>query len=211
MHEINRLVQEGDNWHQRRFDMPHLFKLYNKGMGGTDSIDQRMSYYRPKVKTVKWAPRIFTHIINAAGVNSYIIMKDHQGLGERFKHLDFLQQLVVQLAHEFLQGKRIVCAEVVPHPVQRLATWNRDPSRLIGTHFPCTIPNDQILRAFDGNRTFIRGYCMLCGLKIISRCRSCNISLCIDISDDNPTSCFEKFHTLTSITNIDRRGQIADV
>ena len=44
-------------------------------MGGTDGIDQRMSYYRPKVKTVSWIPKIFIHCLNSAVVNAFIVYR----------------------------------------------------------------------------------------------------------------------------------------
>jgi len=63
-------------WRTQNFQFPSIIKWYNKGMGGTDLFDQFLSYYRPKVKTVAWPVRIFTHFISAAVANAFIIYKD---------------------------------------------------------------------------------------------------------------------------------------
>ena len=49
-----RCVRNADGpWDPNRvIDRPSTVAIYNKGMGGTDSFDQRIAYYRPKTKNI---------------------------------------------------------------------------------------------------------------------------------------------------------------
>ena len=38
-------------YERKKIERPTIIKYYNRGMGGTDLFDQRLSYYRPNVKT----------------------------------------------------------------------------------------------------------------------------------------------------------------
>ena len=57
-----------DGWQNQEYTRPTIIPIYNMGMGGTDSGDQRMEAYKP----VSWIPRVLSHFINAAIVNSFI-------------------------------------------------------------------------------------------------------------------------------------------
>ena len=46
---------------------PTTVEIYNIGMVGTDSFDQRITYDMPKIKaTSSWFPRTFIHIFVAS-------------------------------------------------------------------------------------------------------------------------------------------------
>ena len=40
------------NWQKIVYDSPDIIKQYNKAMGGTYDFDQKLSYYKPKVRTI---------------------------------------------------------------------------------------------------------------------------------------------------------------
>ena len=42
------------SYHKQSIPIPTVVTTYNAGMGGTDSFDQRMSYYKTIVRTRKW-------------------------------------------------------------------------------------------------------------------------------------------------------------
>ncbi len=45
-------IDVNKNFARANFSQPSIIKQYNKGMGGTDSFDQRLSMFRPKLKTL---------------------------------------------------------------------------------------------------------------------------------------------------------------
>ena len=70
-----RLVSQGEgNWTRKTFTRPTIINQYNKGMGGTDSGDQRIASYRSVLKTNSWIPRCFSHCLNSALVNLWILL-----------------------------------------------------------------------------------------------------------------------------------------
>ena len=55
--------------------IPTFTMIYNGYMGGTDSFDQLLSYYRTMIKTKRWQTHIFTHFLMLAAVNARILFK----------------------------------------------------------------------------------------------------------------------------------------
>jgi len=51
---------------------PAIAMIYNGCMGGTDSFDQFLTYFRTIVMTKRWQTRIFTHFLMAGVVNTRI-------------------------------------------------------------------------------------------------------------------------------------------
>ena len=51
---------------------PAIAMIYNGCMGGTDSFDQFLTYFRTIVMTKRWQTRIFTHFLMAGVVNAHI-------------------------------------------------------------------------------------------------------------------------------------------
>ena len=58
---------------------PTLVYWYNKEMGGTDSFDQSISYYRTGIKSKWWLHRIIFHFFLSCIVNAHIIYKWNTG------------------------------------------------------------------------------------------------------------------------------------
>jgi hypothetical protein len=57
-------------------ERPNLIRWYNGAMGGTDSFDQRLSYYRTGVRSKKWHNRVIFHFLLCSVINSHILYKN---------------------------------------------------------------------------------------------------------------------------------------
>jgi hypothetical protein len=199
-------------WEEREIFIPTIIKVYNKNMGATDVDDQKISYYYPRVKTVSWAPRIFTHFNQSALVNAYCIMVSVKNLNKkkyRLKH--FISNYIDQQVRPWLEKISGGNVTVVNHHRGRAWTeWNKDKLRLVGRHFP--IVNEEPVQEGSGHgnsikRNLKRGKCMLCNTKCSTKCEHCGVYLCIrstsvmqQVHDKN---CFHKFHTLEDFTEGD--------
>lgn len=56
---------------------PTIIQLYNSAMGGTDSIDQKNSYYGNLKRGQKWTGRIYKHFMQTAITNAHILFRLH--------------------------------------------------------------------------------------------------------------------------------------
>jgi hypothetical protein len=106
VHLLSTIPSERDKVHRNSNDnagkwqrienlRPTIIKHYNYGMGGTDDgIDQKMSYYRPKVRTVSWILKIFIHCLNSAVVNGYIVYSAYTGKTKEHSLKEFVMELI---------------------------------------------------------------------------------------------------------------------
>ncbi|GBN91123.1 PiggyBac transposable element-derived protein 4 [Araneus ventricosus] len=111
---------------------PQAIIDYNLTMGGVNKADQCLSYY-PTVRNQqkKYYLKIFRQILNQSVWNSYVLYKKNGGT---MSHLDFLLQLVEELAKIYRESKR--------------SSQNTTSSdRLIGRHFPSHIEQTQKKKA----------------------------------------------------------------
>ena len=58
-----------------RFLRPTVIKWYNRGVGGTNLFNQRLSYYSPNVRTKRWPHRNYFHFLNCSVVHAFILYK----------------------------------------------------------------------------------------------------------------------------------------
>lgn len=56
-------------------DCPRAILLYNRHMGGVDTLDSMLGYYRIKIRSKKWYMRVFFHMIDLISVNSWLIWR----------------------------------------------------------------------------------------------------------------------------------------
>ena len=77
---------------------PQLVQEYNSIMGGTDTFDMLMSFYRIQHKSKKWYMRIFFWILHTAIVNGWILYRKH--VDSRVKLLDFTVDVAYSLIHQ---------------------------------------------------------------------------------------------------------------
>ena len=66
-------------------------------MGGTDTFDQRLSYYRPRIKTSRSPKRVFVHFQNACVVDAFIIHGQYQKAVKTFQLRHFIEKLAFDL------------------------------------------------------------------------------------------------------------------
>jgi hypothetical protein len=213
VHQVVRSVQVRNTniWNRVEFPAPTIIPLYNEGMGGTDGIDQKLSYYRPKLKALSWGPRIYSHSMSLAAVNAFLIMMGRErNLPKNYDHLQFLKKLIRQLADPLL------CEFELQTPITYRGTqykkreqWNEDYTRVQGKHMPCSIrqPREEGAgKTSNGDQTVIsrnlkRGRCMICGQSNTTYCEQCGCYLCIvEYRDgsihDREMTCWKKFHTV---------------
>ncbi len=92
----SRMVKTANGgWEQKEYTRPKIIPIYNHGMGGTDSGDQRLQAYRPEIKTKSWIPRVLIHFLNLAIVNAYIWYTKALP-GRDLSHYKFREKLVAQ-------------------------------------------------------------------------------------------------------------------
>ena len=107
-------------------------------MGGTDSEDQRIAYYRPNVKaTASWYPRCFIHTIVMCCCNAYIIYYLFFNIDRKvYTYLDFLRELIEELAQDEYakQINPINENNTRPRQYQSKQSWESDHSRFKGMH-----------------------------------------------------------------------------
>jgi hypothetical protein len=174
---------------------PGIVGIYNYGMGGTDRFDQKLSYYRIKLRTRKWKRKIYSHMMNIAIVNSHILYKESRNL-DRYHHLfsllHFQEALINQLGFPDNTEPIPLEAFLKSHLKRRtLDTCLRDHQRVHGFHEPL------IMKRPRESGQDIRRKCLWCSKeKISTMCKTCNVPLCIETlpNDEEGESCYWLFH-----------------
>jgi hypothetical protein len=175
---------------------PTVIGDYNKGMGGTDLMDQKCSYYNFEHRTVKYYHRLISHFLMVATVNSYILWK-HENEHQQIDLKGYIFLLMKELAgdkhdDEFIFDNNYLNeledndgSESDDKPCKRVKGWLKDTSRVVPTHTP----------SFGDDR----GLCMGgCGSKVKSKCIECNAFLCM--RDTGHLNCWWKFHNTREIS-----------
>ena len=144
---------------------PTIIGLYNKSMGGTDSIDQRNSYYENLKRGQKWVARIFKHFFQTAMTNAYILYKLRENVADssNLTLLDFIINVVHQLSGSY-------------------EDFHEDNVYKDRAHTP--------RRVKDNDR---RG-CSICSNRKCSfQCQECQVFACIQCdTDENTQNCFAR-------------------
>ncbi|XP_023213047.1 piggyBac transposable element-derived protein 4-like [Centruroides sculpturatus] len=153
---------------------PEVIIDYNRGMGGVDLSDQRITNYSlARRKTKKCYKKFFFHLLDITILNSFIIYKK---CGHDITHLKFRLELIKDLIDHHL---RRTCKKT------NFKSMRTDMSlRLVGKHFHSY--NSQ-----SGRHVYRR--CVVCSANHIRKqtkwhCQQCHVALCV-------VPCFEIFHT----------------
>ena len=64
-------------------EQPAIYKLYDFTKGGTDIVDQKISYYSTKSKSVKWKMVAFYFILDTSRVNAQTMLALNEKKGSR--------------------------------------------------------------------------------------------------------------------------------
>ena len=206
-----------NQWGRKQYARPTVIPKYNGSMGGTDTNDQLGQTYRPRLKTRSWIPRIFSHFLNHAVVNMFVIAKairnkagqhDHVVSILPSRHLHYRLTLIDALTESYLQ-QRILPEAPVNQTTLSKKQWEGQISRLSGAHFPVQL-HTNLDQRYEGNkrprnegsnvRNWIRGYCKICDKHISTSCESCQVFLCVGNST-NTITCWKRFHTCRKITD----------
>ena len=201
--ECQRQVQNEatKRWERKTFPQPSIVKTYNTSMGGTDSFDQRLSYFRPSVKTRRYPPRIFVHFLNASVVNAFIIHRQYHNTHKSFLMRNFIEALVFDLVPQIGFSAPL---GIPPIFRRRKTQWEEDRNRLnkdeIHAPFVEELPDEG-----SKNKHF-RSRCVLCGTFVNVRCITCGAYLCVKGKYTNSVydkTCWIKFHTEAKLCNGD--------
>lgn len=82
---------------------PEIIDYYNKTKGAVDTFDQMCAKYSCSRKTERWPQCLFYGMINAAAINSWIILKHNMNRDGRWapKRKDFMGKLALDLIKEY--------------------------------------------------------------------------------------------------------------
>ena len=70
-------------------EKPAIYKLYDFTKGGTDIVDQKISYYSTKAKSVKWKMVAFYFILDTSRVNAQTMLAlNEKRIHEKQTHLE---------------------------------------------------------------------------------------------------------------------------
>jgi hypothetical protein len=170
--------------------IPNVVKIYNKFMGGTDSFDQRLVYYKTRVRSKRWPVIIFTHFLEAAVVDSYILHRDSKKLvrgNQGYNLLSFYEMLIDQLATPCLRkGGRPGIS------IKESRQEDEDKAkRYIGRH-------KIYFERRSAKESITRRRCRVCHQQTQSGCKTCDVGLCVFSdrlsSNADDDCCFDKYH-----------------
>ena len=202
-----RMVKTPNNgWQRQQYTRPTIVPVYNWGMGGTDSGDQRMEAYRPELKTISWVPRVLSHFLNSAVVNSFIWYNLAFPMRKK-THYEFREQLVDIMVNDILHDKKKETGKLMERSMNK-KQWSNDKGRKIGSHWTVQEKKPDDLRVEGKNesdpskeriRTWFRGHCMMCGRSVPTKCEQCKVYLCTDYRENTTSTCMKNFHTLEKL------------
>lgn len=84
---------------------PEIILFYNQTKGGVDTFDQLCHLTTVARKTRRWPLRFFYAMLDAGGINSYVISKCNSKNDKVQKRSDFLKSLAFSLVEEHLKGR----------------------------------------------------------------------------------------------------------
>ena len=206
-----------NQWGRKQYARPTIIPKYNGSMGGTDTNDQLGQTYRPRLKTRSWIPRVFSHFLNHAVVNMFVIAKTIRNRTQQHehvtkilpsRHLHFRLTLIDALTEPYLRQRILKVAPVITNGMSK-KQWEGQLSRLVGAHHPVQLHTNDDQR-FEGKkrprnegsnvRNWKRGYCKICDKLVSTSCESCLVYLCMG-NNSNTLTCWKRFHTCRKITD----------
>lgn len=187
------------SYQKLRIQRPRVISAYNAGMGGTDSFDQRLSYYRPSINTKRWPHRIIFHMLECSIINSHILYKEVNNLqkhDELYDLFGFIDALIDEILSLYKPGESSGADEgsddeLIEHNPVRYPSSSHEKVTEQANHVPYCLPALQ-----KGTRISNRKRCAAIGCKnkVSSFCSHCQVALCLDLEDG--TNCWRKYHEL---------------
>ena len=88
---------------------PAIYKQYDYTKGGTDIIDQRMSFYSCKAKSRRWTMTILAYILDTCRVNTFTFLTLNLSKNPRKENsFDFGMSLVLELVRPFISMRSTI-------------------------------------------------------------------------------------------------------
>ena len=167
-------------------ERPYVVKMYNKGMGGVDLVDQYVASYKNDLKSMKWYKKFFYFFLDLSIANAYACYKV-----EDENKLDFVS-FKLEIAEQLLTGESTeeldeLVFDIAPADSAGLVL---EAVRLDGkNHLPAWIDGGGESKQFPK-------HCKIRACKSRSRsyCIKCRVYLC----NNAKSNCFIKFHTETN-------------
>lgn len=191
-------------------ERPEVVKLYNKGMGGVDLLDQMIQYYRIFIKSKKWTLRVVMHFFDMAVVASWLEYRaDNEKNGVPLKNqLDLLAfkkiigNTLLTISPSAInrnkrgrpsRGPESPLQDSTPHENVDCVQFAKTTKRF--KYFaqpPTDVRLDGIrhLPKFDQSQNAMRCKFEGCNQKTFIYCEKCKAHLCIRRKSD----CFYNYH-----------------
>ena len=168
-------------------------------MGGTDSFHQRLSYYRPSLKTKRYPPRVFIHFLNASVVNAYIIHRQYHKTEKTFQLRNFIENLAFELAP---QADNLASQGAIFK--FRKMQWKQHRIRFDKKEIHAPFIEELLDKAL--NIKNFSSQCVIYQNKSNVRCLTCGAYLCVKgkyFDDIHEVTCWMKFHTKVKLSEND--------
>lgn len=173
-----RNTQDRGTYQRIEVPQPKIFQTYNSNMGGTDSFDQRLSYYRNAFKARKWYMRHFTYFMSVASINAYILFREMFKRNNKVTYKEYLIMLIIDLLGEDLPEDSD--EEILQISRKRSAKVQAETVPLnVADHTP----------QYQSSR----GVCRWCQVRTVrSICTGCKTFLCI--GSETLRNCWKEKH-----------------
>ena len=148
--------------------IPHVIKIYNQHMGGTDRMDQNVNAYRIAVRGKKWWWPLFTWLIDVCVQNAWILSRC---AGKNEDLLAFRREVVMSYLLRFRNLPKTSGRRPVSKPGENDSRYDQTG------HFVEPTPKNERRRCAGE----------LCGARVRTQCCKCDVGICI--------KCFKKYHT----------------
>jgi hypothetical protein len=156
---------------------PQIVAHYFRHMGYVNKGDRMANSYSICRQKLKWAKKLFFHLLELAILNSYILLSSCGG--KKISHRDFrfilVRNMLAQAGYQ----------RTVPRPLGRRASaaaqvnrWEASCSK----HWPVPCATQVRCRVCERRRVLVK-------------CRKCDVRLCV------ARSCFEDYHTNAQLWN----------
>jgi len=187
----NRMMKTAGVWTDTELPRPHIVGEYNAGMGGTDGMDQWISYINPRIKSTAWPNRIFIHMFMVAVTNAYIIYFWLHKKGKvepkvpggpktdmRYGIAAFVGELAEELAGVSLAAAGGAKKDIDADEHVAEQCWNPSAGE-----------------RNSADHQYLRGLCHQCKLhKVRTYCAVCGKYFCITRTVEDAQTCWTKHH-----------------
>lgn len=82
---------------------PDIVEFYNSTKGGVDVFDKLCHSYSTKRGTRRWPMRYFYGVLDAAGINAFVLHRLNNNAVTQVSRSDFLKSLAFSLAKPFME------------------------------------------------------------------------------------------------------------